>query len=112
MSNFDTKSPSLQTATELGRRHFLKQGAGVVAAAAAYSALPAGFVSPARAESGEIVVGFITSMSGPVSSLGIPYDQGMKAAVAFKNQVGGKQVKLIAWMTLPILPMLPSMPVS
>nr|WP_246103294.1 ABC transporter substrate-binding protein [Rhizobium straminoryzae] len=60
------------------------------------SAFPGGFVSRARAADGAIVVGFITSMSGAVSSLGIPYDQGMKAALAFKSQVGGKSVKLIA----------------
>lgn len=96
MNTFNSKSPSMQAAAELGRRKFLKQGAGVVAAAAAISALPAGFISSARAESGEIVVGFITSMSGPVSSLGIPYDQGMKAALAFRSKVGDKPVRLIA----------------
>lgn len=96
MKNSDFMPKSTLSSTELGRRQFLKQGAGVAAAAAALSTFPAGFVSQARADAGEIVVGFITSMSGPVSSLGIPYDQGMKAALAFKSQVGGKQVKLIA----------------
>ncbi|MCJ8507105.1 ABC transporter substrate-binding protein [Rhizobium lemnae] len=85
-----------RTAGDLGRRQFLKTSASTFAAAAAMSTLPTGLVSPARAADGTIVVGFITSMSGPVSSLGIPYDQGLKAAVAFKNQVAGKTVKLIA----------------
>ncbi|WP_425468794.1 ABC transporter substrate-binding protein [Rhizobium straminoryzae] len=80
----------------MDRRQFLRQGGGAVAAVAALSAFPGGFVSRARAADGAIVVGFITSMSGAVSSLGIPYDQGMKAALAFKSQVGGKSVKLIA----------------
>lgn len=42
--------------------------------AAALSAFPALLPSRARAAGGEIVIGFITSMSGPVSSLGTPYD--------------------------------------
>ncbi|SIQ30116.1 amino acid/amide ABC transporter substrate-binding protein, HAAT family [Rhizobium sp. RU35A] len=83
-------------AKQVDRRQFLRQGGGAVAAVAALSAFPGGFVSRARAADGTIVVGFITSMSGAVSSLGIPYDQGMKAALAFKSQVGGKSVKLIA----------------
>jgi branched-chain amino acid transport system substrate-binding protein len=96
MTNSDSNHSSKKSAADLGRRQFLKHGAGAVTAAAAFSAFPALLPSRARAASGEIVVGFITSMSGPVSSLGIPYDQGMKAALAFKNQVGGKQIKLIA----------------
>jgi len=40
-------------------------------------------------------VGFITSLSGPVSSLGIPYDKGMKAAVAFMPKLNGRTVQLI-----------------
>jgi len=43
----------------------------------------------------DLKVGFITSMSGPVSSLGIPYDKGMKAAVAYKSEVGGRKVQVI-----------------
>ncbi len=40
-------------------------------------------------------VGFITSLSGPVSSLGIPYQKGMAAAQAFKADIGGKKVQVI-----------------
>ncbi len=44
----------------------------------------------------DLKVGFITSLSGPVSSLGIPYDKGIKAAQAYKSEVGGRKVQLIA----------------
>ncbi len=40
-------------------------------------------------------VGFITSLSGPVSSLGIPYQKGMAAAQAFKADIDGKKVQVI-----------------
>lgn len=40
-------------------------------------------------------VGFITSLSGPVSSLGIPYQKGMAAAQAFKGDIDGKKVQVI-----------------
>ncbi|MDO1583238.1 ABC transporter substrate-binding protein [Rhizobium oryzicola] len=97
MKNLGSIHPLLaRTTSDLDRRQFLKRGARAVAATAAMSSFPVGLVSRARAADSTIVVGFITSMSGPVSSLGIPYDQGIKAALAFKNQVGGKSVKLIA----------------
>lgn len=44
----------------------------------------------------DLKVGFITSLSGPVSSLGIPYDKGIKAAAAYKSQIGGHKVQLVA----------------
>ena len=43
----------------------------------------------------DLKVGFITSLSGPVSSLGIPYDKGMKAALAYKSELGGRKIHLI-----------------
>jgi branched-chain amino acid transport system substrate-binding protein len=43
----------------------------------------------------DLKVGFITSLSGPVSSLGIPYEKGIKAGVAYKATVGGHKVQLI-----------------
>jgi branched-chain amino acid transport system substrate-binding protein len=43
----------------------------------------------------DLKVGFITSLSGPVSSLGIPYEKGIKAGVAYKAMVGGHKVQLI-----------------
>jgi branched-chain amino acid transport system substrate-binding protein len=43
----------------------------------------------------DLKVGFITSLSGPVSSLGIPYDKGMTAALAYKSELGGRKIHLI-----------------
>ena len=43
----------------------------------------------------EITVGFITSQSGPGSSIGVLYDRGMKAAVEFASSVGAEKIKLI-----------------
>jgi branched-chain amino acid transport system substrate-binding protein len=54
-----------------------------------------GALSAAGAWAADLKVGFITSMSGPVSSLGIPYDKGMKAALAYKAEVGGRKVQVI-----------------
>ncbi len=34
--------------------------------------------------SADLKVGFVTSLSGPGSSIGIPYAKGIQAAVAFK----------------------------
>ena len=44
----------------------------------------------------DLKVGFITSLSGPVSSLGIPYDKGIKAAAAYKSVIAGHKVQLVA----------------
>ncbi|MET3390693.1 branched-chain amino acid transport system substrate-binding protein [Variovorax sp. 1140] len=62
-----------------------------------FAAIAAGLgaLSAAGAWAADLKVGFITSMSGPVSSLGIPYDKGMKAAVAYKSEVGGRKVQVI-----------------
>jgi len=43
----------------------------------------------------DLKVGFITSLSGPVSSLGIPYAKGIQAGVAWKSVVNGHKVQLI-----------------
>lgn len=43
----------------------------------------------------DLKVGFITSLSGPVSSLGIPYAKGIQAGMAFKGEVGGRKLQLI-----------------
>src|SRR5579862_6968650 len=50
----------------------------------------------ANALAADLKVGFITSLSGPVSSLGIPYDKGMKAALAYKSEIGGRKVQVIS----------------
>ena len=49
----------------------------------------------AQALAADLKVGFITSLSGPVSSLGIPYGKGIQAAAAFKSEIGGRKVQLI-----------------
>jgi branched-chain amino acid transport system substrate-binding protein len=43
----------------------------------------------------EIKVGFITALSGPGASIGVPYARGMAAALAYKNTVGGETIKVI-----------------
>jgi branched-chain amino acid transport system substrate-binding protein len=43
----------------------------------------------------DLKVGFITSLSGPVSSLGIPYAKGIQAGVAYKAEVNGHKVQMI-----------------
>jgi branched-chain amino acid transport system substrate-binding protein len=60
-----------------------------VAATIASLCLAAG---PAHAE---ITVGFVTSLSGPGSSIGVLYDRGMKAALEYANSVSGEKIKLI-----------------
>jgi branched-chain amino acid transport system substrate-binding protein len=60
-----------------------------VAATIASLCLAAG---PAHAE---ITVGFVTSLSGPGSSIGVLYDRGMKAALEYASSVSGEKIKLI-----------------
>jgi branched-chain amino acid transport system substrate-binding protein len=47
---------------------------------------------PAHAE---ITVGFVTSLSGPGSSIGVLYDRGMKAALEYASTVSGEKIRLI-----------------
>ena len=58
------------------------------------TALAAAMVAPALAA--DLKVGLITSLSGPGSSLGIPYSKGMQAALAYKSEVNGRKIQLIA----------------
>src|ERR1700744_3306408 len=43
----------------------------------------------------QVTVGFVTSQSGPASSIGVLYDKGMKAGVEYANTIGDEKVKLI-----------------
>jgi branched-chain amino acid transport system substrate-binding protein len=43
----------------------------------------------------DLKVGVITSLSGPVSALGIPYEKGIRAALAHQPQIAGRKVQLI-----------------
>jgi branched-chain amino acid transport system substrate-binding protein len=47
---------------------------------------------PAQAD---ITVGFVTSLSGPASSIGILYGNGIKAAVLYRDEVSGEKIRLI-----------------
>ena len=58
----------------------------------AVSALMPAVASTARAD---IVVGFVTGLSGPVSSIGIPNAKGIAAGVMFQDEVGGEKIRLI-----------------
>jgi branched-chain amino acid transport system substrate-binding protein len=60
-----------------------------VAAIVAATSLAAG------AAHAEITVGFVTSLSGPGSSIGVLYDRGMKAALEYAASVGDEKIKLI-----------------
>jgi branched-chain amino acid transport system substrate-binding protein len=43
----------------------------------------------------EIVVGFVTGLSGPVSSIGIPNAKGLAAGQAYVGEIGGEKVRVI-----------------
>jgi branched-chain amino acid transport system substrate-binding protein len=43
----------------------------------------------------DITVGFVTSLSGPGASIGIPYEKGIIAAHAYADKVGDHNIKLI-----------------
>lgn len=59
-------------------------GAVLAAAALAVPALAA-----------DLKVGFITSLSGPASALGIPYNKGLQVAESYKGTVAGHKVQVI-----------------
>src|SRR5215217_7762929 len=43
----------------------------------------------------DLTVGFVTSLSGPGASIGIPYEKGILAAQAFAGKIGDTSIKLI-----------------
>lgn len=47
------------------------------------------------AAAADLKVGVITSLSGPISALGIPYQKGVQAAQAYKSTIGGRKVQLV-----------------
>lgn len=49
----------------------------------------------ATALAADLKVGLVVSLSGPNSSIGLPYKNGMQAALAFKPEMAGRKVKLI-----------------
>ena len=58
------------------------------------TALIGGLVAASTAQA-DITIGFVTSLSGPGSSIGIPYGRGIQAAMEYKNEVNGEKIKLI-----------------
>jgi branched-chain amino acid transport system substrate-binding protein len=67
----------------------MKQLIRCAAAAAGAAALAAGALAA------DLKVGLNVSMSGPNSSIGIPYAKGMQAALAYKPEINGRKVHLI-----------------
>jgi branched-chain amino acid transport system substrate-binding protein len=61
--------------------------AAIVAASAA--------LSVSTSFGADITVGFVTSLSGPGASIGIPYEKGILAAYAYADKVGDRKIKLI-----------------
>lgn len=57
------------------------------------AALGAGLAMTAFAA--DLKVGLSVSLSGPNSSLGVPYAKGMQAALAYKPEVNGRKIQLI-----------------
>ena len=54
------------------------------------------FLSAASSGFGaDITVGFVTSLSGPGASIGIPYEKGILAAYAYASSIGEHKIKLI-----------------
>ncbi|MFN5489797.1 MAG: ABC transporter substrate-binding protein [Bradyrhizobium sp.] len=58
-------------------------------------ALAALLVAVPQAGQAEILVGFVTGLSGPVSSIGIPNAKGIAAGEAYVGEVGGEKLRVI-----------------
>ena len=58
-------------------------------------ALGAVALAAIQATAADLKVGFISSLSGPVSALGIPYEKGIRAAIAEHPVLAGHKVELI-----------------
>jgi branched-chain amino acid transport system substrate-binding protein len=54
-----------------------------------------GAVMASGAAQADIVVGLSTALTGPVSSIGIPYGRGMTAAHMYIGEVNGEKIRLI-----------------
>src|SRR5438445_128890 len=61
--------------------------AAIVAASAA--------LSVSTSSGADITVGFVTSLSGPGASIGIPYEKGILASHAYAEKIGDHKIKLI-----------------
>jgi branched-chain amino acid transport system substrate-binding protein len=63
--------------------------------AAIVAALAAPALSVSASFGANITVGFVTSLSGPGASIGIPYEKGILAGYAYADKVGDHKIKLI-----------------
>ena len=63
--------------------------------AAIVAALAAPALSVSASFGADITVGFVTSLSGPGASIGIPYEKGILAGYAYADKVGDHKIKLI-----------------
>lgn len=61
----------------------------------AWAIVAASLIAGVGTAQAEITVGFVTSQSGPASSIGLLYDRGMKAALEYATSVGDEKVKVI-----------------
>jgi branched-chain amino acid transport system substrate-binding protein len=60
-----------------------------------YVGLAALVLSASGGGAADLTVGFVTSLSGPGASIGIPYEKGVLAAHALAGKVGDHNIKLI-----------------
>jgi branched-chain amino acid transport system substrate-binding protein len=51
--------------------------------------------SSMQAAAADLKIGFISSLSGPVAALGVPYERGIRAAIAEHPEIAGHKVQLI-----------------
>ena len=58
-------------------------------------ALPPWLLSVSASFGADLTVGFVTSLSGPGASIGIPYEKGILAGYAYAAKVGDVNIKLI-----------------
>ncbi|WP_295523627.1 ABC transporter substrate-binding protein [uncultured Pseudacidovorax sp.] len=70
------------------KKKLMSLGRGALAAGALAAAAIA-------AQAADLKVGLSVSLSGPNSSLGVPYAKGMQAALAYKGEIAGRKVQLI-----------------
>jgi branched-chain amino acid transport system substrate-binding protein len=61
----------------------------------AFAALAGAAIAATPVHAQEIKVGFVTSLSGKASSIGLNYEKGFNAAVAYKSEVDGHKIKVI-----------------
>ena len=69
------------------KKMLMSLGRGALAAGALAAAAVA-------AQAADLKVGLSVSLSGPNSSLGVPYAKGMQAALAYKGEIAGRKVDI------------------